>query len=287
MTGRAVRPVIAVVLFWSAVLAAQTVITPPKNAYPVSDDVKLGKEAAAQVEKDLPILRDKDVTSFVAGIGQRLVASIPNGLRHSEFHYSFQVVNVSDINAFALPGGPMFVNRGMIQAAAAEDEVAGVMAHELSHVVLRHATAEQTKEQPFALGALAGAVAGALIGGRAGQIVSQGTQLGLGTYVLRYSREYEKQADLMGVQIMARTGYDPRALAHMFKTIEERSGSGGLEFLSDHPNPGNRQDYIIEEASHVQVRGHAGDARKFARVQDKLRRMPAAPTTADLEKANR
>ena len=84
--------------------------------------------------QQLPIMRDDEVTSYVEDIGRRLVAVIPPGFQHPEFRYTFKVVNVRDINAFALPGGPMFVNRGMIEAAKTEGEVAGVMAHELSHV---------------------------------------------------------------------------------------------------------------------------------------------------------
>src|SRR5207253_10760073 len=97
-------------------------------------------------------------------------------LRHSEFRYSFEPVNVREINAFALPGGPMFVNRGMIEAARTEGEVAGVMAHELSHVVLRHGTAQASKATKYEIGEIAGAVLGAIIGGTLGNVVAQGTQ---------------------------------------------------------------------------------------------------------------
>jgi len=125
-------------------------------------------------------------------------------------------VNLKDINAFALPGGPMFVQRGMFDAAAEEAEVAGVMAHELSRVLLRHGTANASKAQNpwLQLGQIAGAVGGAVVGGELGGYIAEGTQFGLGTLLLRYSRDYEKQADLLGAQIMARAGYDPRALAH-------------------------------------------------------------------------
>src|SRR4029453_9111077 len=108
-------------------------------------------------------------------------------LRHPEFRYTFKVVNVKEINAFALPGGPMYVNRGMIEAAKTEGEVAGVVAHELSHVALRHGTAQATKATPYAIGQIAGAVLGAIVGGAKGDIISQGTQFGLGTAFLRYS----------------------------------------------------------------------------------------------------
>src|SRR5207302_7865397 len=139
-------------------------------------------------------------------------------------------------NAFALPGGPMYVNRGMIDAARNEGEMAGVMAHELSHVALRHGTAQATRAQTPSLLAGIGAVAGAVLGGLPGAAVSQVSQLGAGVYLLRFSREYETEADLLGSQIMARAGYDPRDLANMFRTIERTSGGGG-GFLSDHPSP--------------------------------------------------
>src|SRR3989441_2949954 len=239
----------AVLVVWlSAALIGQTRITPPTNNYAPSQDVQLGRQAAMQAEQQLPLLHEDALTEFVNNVGNRLVAAIPADLQHPEFHYTFTVVNVRDINAFALPGGPMFVNRGMIQAAHNEGEVAGVMAHELSHVVLRHGTAQASKATKYEIGEIIGAVAGAIIGGRVGSIVAQGTQFGLGTAFLRFSREFEQQADIEGSHIMARAGYDPRDMANMFKTIEKQSGSGGPQWLSDHPNPGNRYDYITREA---------------------------------------
>src|SRR5262245_46870198 len=140
------------VLLSSALVTAQTRIVPPENKYPISDDVQLGRQAAAEARQQLPIMRDDLVTSYVETVGRRLVAAIPPELQHPEFHYTFEVVNVREINAFALPGGPMFVNRGMIEAAHSEGEVAGVMAHELSHVVLRHGTAQATKATTYESG---------------------------------------------------------------------------------------------------------------------------------------
>ena len=130
---------------------AQTRVTPPKNKYTPAQDVEIGQQAATEVEQQLPLLRDDDVESFVDRIGPRLVQVMPSELEHREFRYSFKVINVREINAFALPGGPMYVNRGMIQAAAVEGEIAGVMAHERSHVILRHGTAGATKQQPFTM----------------------------------------------------------------------------------------------------------------------------------------
>ena len=278
--GRLVTAVAAFLTVTVSLAVAQTRITPPKNKYTPAQDVKLGQQAAKEVEQQLPLLRDDGIESFMDRIGRRLVQVMPSEMEHREFRYSFKVINVREINAFALPGGPMYVNRGMIQAAAVEGEVAGVMAHELSHVILRHGTAGATKQQPFEIGAMAGAIAGAIIGGDLGQVVAQGTQFGLGTYFLRYSREYQKQADLLGVQLMARAGYNPLDLMHMFQTIEKQGrGGGGPQFMSDHPNPGNREAYIKQEASHLRIEGQAGDTREFARAQDSLRSMSPAPTT--------
>src|SRR3982750_3302462 len=232
-------------------LGAQTVVKPPKNKYTPKQDVELGREAAAEVRKQYPIIRDEAIAHYLTTIGDRLVAAAPAELKEQVYEYSFTPVNLKEINAFALPGGPMFVHRGMFDAAAGEAEVAGVMAHELSHVLLRHGTANATKaENPWLqLGQIAGVVGGAVVGGGAGSAIMQGSQLGFGAVLLRYSREYEKQADLLGSQIMARAGYDPRALAHMFETIErETKSSGSPEWLSSHPNPGNRTQYITKEA---------------------------------------
>jgi Peptidase family M48 len=190
-------------------------------------------------------------------------------------------VNVKEINAFALPGGPMYVNRGMIEAAKNEGEVAGVIAHELSHVALRHGTAQATKATPYEIGTIAGAILGAIVGGNAGTLIAQGTQFGLGTAFLRYSREYEKQADLEGSQIMARAGYDPRDMANMFKTIEQQGGSGGPQWMSDHPNPGNRYAYITKEAESLRVVNARHDSSAFQNVQGRLRQMSPAPSTKE------
>src|SRR3954471_3245151 len=155
--------------------SAQTKIVPPPNKYSPADDVKLGQEAVAQVNKELPMLNDAAIDEYVAGIGQRLVQAIPPEQRHPEFHYTFKVVNQKEINAFALPGGPMFLNRGMIEAAHDEGEIAGVMAHEMSHVTLRHGTAQATKGEKLQIGAIAGQVLGAIVGGTAGSIIAQGS----------------------------------------------------------------------------------------------------------------
>jgi hypothetical protein len=257
--------------------AAQTKITPDPNRYSLQQDIQLGQEAAAEARKQLPMLDDDRVDDYVEDIGEMLVDGIPAELRHAGFRYSFDVVNQKEINAFALPGGPMFLNRGMIEAARNEAQMASVMAHEIAHVALRHGTAQATKGQKFQIGAIAGQILGAIVGGAAGSVISQGSQFGLGAYFLKYSREYERQADLLGAQIMARAGYDPREMANMFRIIQQQGGRGGPEWLSSHPNPSNRSEAITKEASMLRVQGNANTG-QFASIQGRLRGMSPAYT---------
>ena len=281
----AVRPtataVATAILAGFVTLGAQTQITAPPNKYSPADDVKLGQQAAQQVRQQMPVMHDDAVNGYLADIGDRLVAAIPAEFQHREFRYTFTGVNLKEINAFALPGGPMFVFRGMMDKAHTEGEIAGVMAHELSHVALRHGTAQETKATPYEVGSVAGAIVGAIVGGGWGQVISQGTQFGLGTAFLRYSREYEKQADLMGTHIMARAGYDPRDMANVFKTIEQEGGAGGPQWLSDHPNPGNRYDYILKEAAALNVANATRDTRAFDQLQAHLRTLPPAMSSEE------
>lgn len=282
---------IAAVLSVSVTVAlAQTEIKLPKNRYTPEQDVKLGLEAAAEVRQQFPIIEDERIAKYLTALGDRLVAVAPQEFKHPLYQYSFTAVNLKEINAFALPGGPMFVHRGMFDAAAAEGEVVGVMAHELSHVLLRHGTANASKAQNpwLQIGQLAGAIGGAMVGGQLGSAVAQGSQMGLGALLLRYSRDFEKQADLLGAQIMARAGYDPRQLAHIFETIERESkasgGSGSPQWLSSHPNPGNRTQYITKEAGMVKV-ASAADSSGFEPIKASFASLPPAKSMADVERA--
>ena len=266
----------------SVSLASQTKVTAPKNKYTVEQDVQLGREAAAEVSKQMPMLRDERVDGYVDRIGARLVQQIPAEFQHKGFRYTFDVVNLREINAFALPGGPMFAHRGMLEQANSEGEIAGVLAHEISHVALRHGTAQATKATPYQIGQVGSAILGAIIGGGWGEVISQGGQLGFGAAFLRYSREYEKQADLLGAQIMARAGYDPRDMANMFRTIEKEGGNRGPEFLANHPNPGNRAEYITREAQSLRVTDPVRDTEEFRSVQSRLDQMAPAPTSEEV-----
>jgi Zn-dependent protease with chaperone function len=284
------KNVTALALVWAMLMMpllafGQTRVSMPKNKYKVQDDVRLGQDAARQVEQQMPILNDYESTRYVQDVGRRLVNAIPAEFQQSQFQYSFKIVNARDINAFALPGGPMYVNRGMIEAAQNEGEMAGVMAHELSHVALRHGTAQATKQssplnQILGIGAILG---GAVLGGQTGAAIGQTIYQGF--LVNPYSREYETQADILGAQIMARAGYDPRDLANMFKTIERQSGGSRTpEWLSTHPNPGNRYATIEREAQLLRVSPEPLKITQgFQMTKRRLQGYSPAPTMAEIE----
>ena len=272
---------LAVTVALGATSVAQTKVVAPPNKYSVQDDVKLGQEASAEVRKQLPMLNDNRVDDYVEDVGQQLVAAIPAEFQHREFRYSFDVVNQKEINAFALPGGPMYLHRGMIEAAKSEGEMAGVMAHEISHVALRHGTAGAGKSQAPAILGTIGQIAGAILGGTAGAVLSTGAQVGAGLKIAQYGREYERQADILGAQILARAGYDPREMANMFKTIEAQGGGGGPEWMSSHPNPGNRYNAIINESKSLRVQGNANTG-QFQNIQARLGDMSPALTAEQI-----
>jgi hypothetical protein len=262
---------------------AQTKVTPPENKYSVADDVKLGQEAAAQARKELPMLNDSRVDDYVDRVGERLVSAIPPEFQKPEFKYSFDVINQEEINAFALPGGPMFLNRGMMEAAKTEAEMAGVMAHEISHVALRHGTANASSSTLPGLVGVGGQILGGILGGTLGGVIGLGSQIGATAWATKYTREYESQADILGAQILARAGYQPAEMANMFKTIEAQGGRGGPEWLSSHPNPGNRYNAITQEAQSLQVQGR-GDTGQFAGIQSRLKELGPAYTAEQIAK---
>ena len=281
---------LAVACLAATTLSAQTEIKLPKNKYTPEQDVKLGREGAAEVRKQYPVIDDPAITKYLTSLGDRLVAVAPAALKNPAYEYSFTPVNLKEINAFALPGGPMFVNRGMFDAAAAEGEVVGVMAHELSHVLLRHGTANVSKAQNpwLQIGQLAGQIGGAMVGGQLGSLIGQGAQFGLGTLLLRYSRDFEKQADLLGAQIMAKAGYDPRQLARMFETIEKSSkssGSSGPQWMSSHPNPGNRTVYITKEAEMLTI-AEPADQAGFMPIKTTFAALPVPKSMNEPSRAN-
>ena len=219
---------------------------PCNNPYTPQQEVTEGAKVAAQVYKQMPVLPESDpVSLYVAQLGAHLAAHAP-GLK---WPYTYHVVASADVNAFALPGGAIFINLGTIQAAETEAQLAGVMAHETSHVVLRHATCNMKKQQATNIMAGLGGIASAILlgNGAGGQVAQAVIGGGAGLYGLRMSRDDEKQADLLGTDILYNTGYDPRGLPQFFEIIQGKYGAGGAQILTDHPNPGNRTEYVNQE----------------------------------------
>ena len=210
------------------------------------DQIKLGFQAAAQVYQQMPVLPDSSPeTVYIRQLGQRLAATIPP---QYSWPFEFHVIPQKEVNAFALPGGPMFVNVGTITAASNEAELAGVMAHEMAHVYMQHSAKQVGKTQLTAgLAGLAGAILGATLGGGLlGQLAQAGIQFGANGVILHYSRSDESQADAVGAIILYKAGYNPQALADFFQKLGAEGGQPP-QFLSDHPNPGNREAAIQKE----------------------------------------
>jgi hypothetical protein len=237
-----------------------------KNGFTEQQEIAGGSKLATQVYQEMPVLPDNaPVSQYVRQLGVRLVSYAPG----YKWPYNFHVVASEDINAFALPGGSIFINLGTIQAAETEAQLAGVMAHEISHVVMRHSTCNITKQQTYGTFASLGQLGASILlgNGKLGSAVAQGIGIGAGLGFLRMSRDYEKQADLLGAGILYDAGYDPRGLPQFFETIQAKNGGGGAQFLSDHPNPGNRTEYVNAEIATLPPRtGAKVTSPEFTRV---------------------
>jgi Zn-dependent protease with chaperone function len=224
--------------------AQRSQLKPPWNMFSPQQDVQLGKRNAELLERHVILCNAPKVDAYLTQLGLRLAAKLPT--RGIQYPWEFHCVNSKEINAFALPGGFVFVNRGAIEVSDNEAQLAAVMAHELSHVALRHGTAQASKAQ-LARGA-AGIFSGLFGGSTGGALLTQGVALGAGGVLLHYSRTDETQADVLGTQALYDTGYDPRAMAQFFEKLEgETKGRNPPQFLSDHPNPGNRVERVDEE----------------------------------------
>jgi Zn-dependent protease with chaperone function len=251
MNHKWTRSLAVVAFVWTAAIAqAQTNIKPGFNLFSPDQDVEIGQQSAAEAEQQLPMLNDAQVNAYVNQIGQRLAAHAggPN------YQYRFRVVNSADINAFALPGGFIYVNRGVLDNARNEGEVAGVLAHEISHVALRHGTHQASKAYLAQAGI---SILGGLLGGKVGQGTAQVINaiggFGLNALFLKYSRDIETQADVRGSQVLAASGYTPIDMVNFFKTLERVDPSKKTNFLADHPAPPDRIARIEKEARLLQV----------------------------------
>ncbi len=249
-------------------------IKPGFNLFSKQQDVQLGREAAAQVRQQMSLVHNRELESYVRGIGQRLAAQPQAG----DYPYTFEVVNDKSVNAFALPGGPTFVNTGLLLEAQNEAQIAGVLAHEISHVALRHGTNQASKANLIQLPAM---IAGGVLGGGSmlGQLAQVGIGLGANSVLLKFSRTAESQADQMGAEIMAGAGYNPIELARFFERLQAQTGKGSAftQFLSDHPNPGNRVQAVERIIRFLPQKEYVTRTGDLPKIQAIVRGLPATP----------
>jgi predicted Zn-dependent protease len=259
-------------------------LRPGFNLFSVRQDIELGQEASHELEKKVAVVHNRDLDAYLARILGKLAKSEfartlnANGSRDALFPFSIRLVYEKKINAFSLPGGPLFINTGAIQAADNEAQLAGVMAHEMSHVVLRHMTNQATKREFVALPAI---LASALTGN---SLLGQLTRIGIGftanSALLKFSRADEAEADYNGAEMMADAGYNPIEMARFFEKLTSGGGRGAAieQFLSDHPDPGNRIDAISDEVRQLPRRAYVDDETgQFVHVRDVVKHLPAQP----------
>src|SRR5205823_3993265 len=235
-----------VVLAWAQ---APSKFRPGFNLFSKEQDVQVGQESATQVRKQMTMLKDPFLNQYVSSIGKRLANA--QEAKDSGFPFTFEVVADPSINAFALPGGPMFINSGLLKACDNEAQLAGVMGHEMSHVILRHGTHEASKANLIQLPVL---LAGSLIGDETitGKLARLGLGLGANSFLLKFSRDAESEADALGSHLMSEAGYDPVEMARFFQKLA--AGPHPPQLLSDHPNPGNRERAIRAEMQTLPAR---------------------------------
>ena len=268
---------VALVLGISATAVAdRTHLKPGFNMFSPQQDIELGKKYSSEVEHQIPMLNDPKVDNYLNQLGHRLDAHLPPGTPAYPFQY--KCVNDMAINAFALPGGFIYINRGVIEAADTEAQLAGVMAHETSHVVLRHSTNQVSKAYAWQapLSVLGGALGSGSI---VGVLAQMGISSGINMLFLKYSRTDESQADILGTQILYDTGYDPRAMAQFFEKIQAESKGNPAEFFSDHPNPDHRIERVDEEVQKLggPPPGYKSDSPEFEQIKHYVHSLPPAP----------
>ncbi|HXI44223.1 MAG TPA: M48 family metallopeptidase [Bryobacteraceae bacterium] len=257
-------------------------LRPGFNLFSKQQDIQLGQEAAAQVRQKVTIVQNQFLQDYVQRIGKRLTSQ-PEA---AGWPFSFTVILDPSINAFALPGGAMFINTGAIAAADTEAQLAGVMGHEMSHVILRHGTNQASKARMFEIPA---ALAGAVIGNGSvlGQLTQLGIGLGLNSVLLSYSRGAESEADALGSHLMSEAGYNPLELAHFFEKLQSGGGSSHMiQFLSDHPNPGNREKAIEEEIQSLPHHEYGFQTGDFQRAKAEVAKLPKTAPPGNVRGGN-
>jgi len=237
----------------------------------VKQEIELGREAQRQVKSKIPQLNDATIVSYVQSLGRRLTPHAGG----PQYPYSFSVANYREINAFALPGGPVWINRGTLTAAQNEAQVVSVLAHEIAHISQRHAADQLTKSLVAnGLLGLLGALLGNDSGARAAQIAAQALA---GGYMLKFSRDDEREADRVGARVMRNAGWDPREMIAFMEILRQRQGrdpSSVEVFLSSHPGPAERVQLLRTELRGVS--GGRRDSDRLRQVRARLAKLPPA-----------
>lgn len=238
----------------------------------VSDEIQLGRDTQVEVRRSVPEVSDPVVRAYVTEVGARLVQHAGG----AAYPYSFSTADAREVNAFALPGGPIWIHRGILEIADDEAQVAGVLAHEIAHVAGRH-TAKQVSRSVWASGALAVLATLGDDGGWRGAALALGSSIAAGAALLTYSRRDERAADREGVRILRAAGYDPRGLLEFMQRLDGdlQSTPGAMaQFFATHPAPRDRVRHLERE-----VAGGTGDrlGARLGEMQRRLSRLPATP----------
>jgi len=263
---------------WPAAAAKRKLPKPGFNLFSVEQDIEIGKAGAREIEKKVQLVTDPEINQYIQTIGRKLAATPYAG----KFPYSFKVVQDDSINAFALPGGPTYVNTGLILAADNEAQLAGVMGHEIAHVALRHGTSQASKANFIQLAAMIGS--GLLGGGSiASELARLGISFGASSVLLKYSRGAERSADILGAHIVHAAGYNPVEMARFFEKLQAETGERSkiATFFSTHPDPGNRMKRIEEEVQYMPPREYDAPTGRLSRIQARLRRLAGAAKPAE------
>ncbi|MDT5268650.1 MAG: hypothetical protein QOH49_836 [Acidobacteriota bacterium] len=244
----------------------------PKLAGGVDKEVALGRQLAAEVERQAKFIDDPVITEYINRVGQNVVL-------HSDAKVPFtiKVIDSDEVNAFALPGGFFFVNKGLILAADNEAEVAGVMAHEIGHVAARHAMENQAKGTLAQIGLIAGSI---FLGGLGGMLINQGAQFGALLGFMKFSRSAESEADMLGVEYMWAAGYDPNAMSTMFEKLAAKNKKKPGTFsklFETHPQSVDRMEATRQlVARFPDKEEYVLSTSEFQRVKNRLLRLSNA-----------
>ncbi len=215
------------------------------NWYSLESEIRMGKEYAMQVEASVKLVQDPVINEYVNRIGQNLVRN-----SDAQVPFTIKVIDSDEVNAFALPGGFFYVNSGLILAADEEAELAGVMAHEIAHVAARHTMRQMTRMQWARIGTLPLI----FVGGGVGYAIYEAAGIGIPLTFMKFQRDFEAEADYLGVQYMYKTGYDPQAFVSFFEKLQakEKKKPGTLaKAFASHPQTPDRIEKSQQEIGKI------------------------------------